>query len=53
MALTPEQEDQLNRARALNDRARKRQLAGDPQAKRDFDSRWAPLQDWLRENRGE
>lgn len=56
MALTPEEEQALayqaeERARAGNDKARRARLAGNPQAKQDFDSRWAPLQAWLTEHR--
>lgn len=54
MAVTPEEQRlldyQAQQARiAERDRARRRELRGDPVAKRDLDSRWAPLQRWLQE----
>lgn len=55
MALTPEEQRladyQAQQAqRERNDVARRAALAGSTQAKAEFDSRWAPLQQWLAEN---
>lgn len=37
--------------RAAYERSRRAGLSGDPQAKREFDERWMPLQAWLDEHR--
>lgn len=55
MAVTPEEQRLIDyeaqQARIPSrDRARRAALAGDPVAKREFDSRWSPLQKWLAEN---
>jgi hypothetical protein len=51
-------DDEAALAAHLNEEARRREafvrdnkarLAGDPEAKRELDSRWAPLQAWLDE----